>query len=135
MEPKQLQPWSHFMVRNSAPLVALFWCLNMIIKEKTASPSKVAPFSKTAPGWSHYGFTFFSQWTPDSVKKAHNWPEYQQIKKVSPTVCLRIIFRNLIEDSSKYSHCKIKISSENQKGQKNLIVRNSCLNIKQIEFL
>ena len=60
---------SRFMVRNSAPPLTLFWChlqrwscfclLNMIIKEKTAPSSKVAPFSKTAPGWSRFGSTFF----------------------------------------------------------------------------
>ncbi len=26
VEPKQLHPWSYFMVRNSAPPLALFWC-------------------------------------------------------------------------------------------------------------
>ncbi len=26
VEPKRLHPWSRFMVRNSAPPVALFWC-------------------------------------------------------------------------------------------------------------
>ena len=26
VEPKQLHPWSRFMVRNSAPPLALFWC-------------------------------------------------------------------------------------------------------------
>ncbi len=30
------------------------------MKEKTAPPSKVAPFSKTAPGWSRFVSTFFS---------------------------------------------------------------------------
>ena len=32
----------------------------MIIKEKTAPTSKVAPLSKMAPGWSRIGSTFFS---------------------------------------------------------------------------
>ncbi len=78
VEPKRLHPWSHFMVRNLAPPMALWWnfprwnCCRlkkrsktaelrtmepkffsvMIMKEKKAPPSKVAPFSKTAPGWS-----------------------------------------------------------------------------------
>ena len=52
------------MVRNSAPPVALSWChfqrwscfaQLMDYKEKTAPPSKVAPFSKMAPGfWLHF---------------------------------------------------------------------------------
>ncbi len=64
------------MVRNSAPYlsdsilvppskVELFF-LNMIIKEKTAPPSKVAPFSKTAPTLGRFGSAFFSvplHWT------------------------------------------------------------------------
>ena len=41
----------------------------MIIKEKMAPPSKVAPFSKTAPGWSRFGSTFFlSEWRHDTQK-------------------------------------------------------------------
>ncbi len=31
----------------------------LIQEKKTAPPSKVAPFSKTAPGWSRFGSTFF----------------------------------------------------------------------------
>ncbi len=31
-----------------------------LLREKTAPPSEVAPFSKTAPAWSRFGSTFFS---------------------------------------------------------------------------
>ncbi len=59
------------MVCNSATSMALLengatleggsiFFLIMIVKEKTAPPSKVALFSKTAPGWSRFGSTFFS---------------------------------------------------------------------------
>ena len=40
--------------------VPFFFFSNMIIiRKKTAPHSIVAPFSKTAPGWSHFGSTFF----------------------------------------------------------------------------
>ncbi len=61
VEPKRLHPWRRFMVRNSAPPLALFWChlQTWLLRGKTAPPSKVAPFSKTVPGWSRFGSTFF----------------------------------------------------------------------------
>ena len=40
------------MIHNSAPPLALF-------KGKTAPPSEVTLFSKTAPGWTRFGSTFF----------------------------------------------------------------------------
>ena len=51
----QLHPWHYFGATFKGGAVFL----NMIIKGKTASSSKVAPFSKKAPGWSHFGSTFF----------------------------------------------------------------------------
>ena len=38
--------------------------LKWLLREKTAPPSEVAPFSKTAPGWSRFGSTFFSVIVP-----------------------------------------------------------------------
>ncbi len=62
VEPKQLHPWSRFMVRNSAPPLALFWChLNMIIKGKNGSTLQGGTVflngSRVEPFWLH----FFSQ--------------------------------------------------------------------------
>ncbi len=56
--PKQLahQLWYYFGITFRGGSV---FCLNLIIKGKMASPSKVAPFSKMAPGWSCFGSTFF----------------------------------------------------------------------------
>ncbi len=60
VEPKQLQPWSRFMVRNSAPPLALFWC-HMIIKGKNGSTLQGGTVfqngSRVEPFWFH----FFSQ--------------------------------------------------------------------------
>ena len=53
VEPKRLHPWSHFMVRMGWR--RSFPGGNFIL----IPPSKVAPFLKTAPGWSHFGSTFF----------------------------------------------------------------------------
>ncbi len=47
IEAKRLHPYSRFMICNLAPPLALL--LRKI----------VAPFSKTAPGWSHFGCTFY----------------------------------------------------------------------------
>ncbi len=63
VKPKRLHPWSCFTVRNSAPPVALFLAnlakrlLNMIIEEKNGSTLQSGTM---APGWSHFGSTFFS---------------------------------------------------------------------------
>ena len=40
--------------------------------------------------------------------------QVMSVVKYVTTVCLKIIFRHLIEDSSIYSQCKIKISSEHR---------------------
>ncbi len=58
MEPKQLHPGAVLENGATSEGGAVFF-LNMIIKGKTAPPSEVAPFSKTAPGWSRFGSTFF----------------------------------------------------------------------------
>ncbi len=80
MEPFWFQGWSRFGWQKVVPRVLLKWCqiqqnsstpgallengatseggaifvLNMIIKEKTTPPSKVALFSKTVPGCSRF---------------------------------------------------------------------------------
>ena len=53
VEPKRLHHWTVPLQR-----VEPFFSLNMIINEKRAPPSKEAPLSETAPGWSR---SFFSQ--------------------------------------------------------------------------
>ena len=86
VEPKRLHPWSRFMVCNSALPLALFWCrffLNMIIKGKTAPPSEVAPFSKMAPGWSCFGFTFFPSTVQPCITSLDNWWSLKEIYWVS----------------------------------------------------
>ena len=74
LRKKRLKPWNRFMVNlpkrlwsrleNSAISeggAILF--LNMITEKKTAPTYKVVLFFKTAPRWSRFGSTFFSQCT------------------------------------------------------------------------
>ncbi len=59
VEPKQLHPWSRFMVRNSAPPLALFWChlqscFCLKKRSETAPPWLMEPF--WLQEWSRFFF-------------------------------------------------------------------------------
>ena len=75
--------WSRFLSTGPPPFRYPF-STNLIIQEKkTAPPSKVAPFSKTAPGRSHFGSTFFSEvMSLSNVQDWEIWKKLLSYKKI-----------------------------------------------------
>ncbi len=100
--------WSHFF-------------LNIIIKEKSAPLSKVALFSKTAPGWSSFGSTFFLSVNVAEGNNLFSFPDFDffetwnlhNLGRVDSRCCTEILQVCLFENQNdSCKQCGLHYSSQ-----------------------